>query len=264
MGGAVPSEQAPGQGRWIELSLTSTDVAPNVTAMGEATRAVGAALADNQWNGIGGFTSNADVRKALFTAALKVGVMELNRPEDLEWNPRDPSGTPRLYVAFTNHDRQVALDASGKLYPPATHSTMSPNRGDKVGGIFAMQEASPTTPGTSATFTYWQVFAGSDAGGLWDAADPDNLMLDRSGGVWFGTDGNFGTSLKRSADAIYYLDLDGSHRATPTPTYGLAFRVAAVPSDAEASGPAFSAGMGTLFMSVQHPGEDQTSAWPAR
>jgi len=264
VGGAVPSEQAPGQGRWIELSLTSTDVAPNAAAMGEATRTVGAALADNQWNGIGGFTSTADVRKAMFTAALKIGAMELNRPEDLEWNPRDASGTPRLYVAFTNHDRQVALDAGGRLYPPATHSTTSPNRGDKVGGIFAIQEANPATPATSTTFSYWQVFAGSDAGGLWDAADPDNLLIDRQGGVWFGTDGNFGTSLKRSADAVYYLDLDPAHRSTPTPTFGRAFRVAAVPSDAEATGPAFSAGMGTLFLSVQHPGEDQQSAWPAR
>ena len=103
-----------------------------------------------------------------------------------------------------------------------------------------------------------------DAISGYDAADPDNLVVDRDGGVWFGTDGNFGTSLRRSADAIYYLDLDPAHRSTPTPTFGKAFRVAAVPSDAEATGPAFSAGMSTLFMSVQHPGEEQHSSWPAR
>ena len=108
------------------------------------------------------------------------------------------------------------------------------------------------------------MFAGSDGGGLWDAADPDNLMIDRDGGVWFGTDGNFGASGKRSADALYYLDLDPAHRATATPTFGRAFRIVATPSDAEATGPAFSAGMGTLFFSVQHPGEDQQSSWPER
>jgi secreted PhoX family phosphatase len=108
------------------------------------------------------------------------------------------------------------------------------------------------------------VFAGSDGGGLWDAADPDNLMIDRDGGMWFGTDGNFGTSQRRSADAVYYLDLDPAHRTTPTPTFGLAFRIAAAPSDAEATGPALSSGMGTLFVSIQHPGEEQTSSWPAR
>ncbi len=47
-----------------------------------------------------------------------------------------------------------------------------------------------------------------------------------------------------------------------TPSYGLAFRVVTMPSDAEATGPAFSSDMGTLFLSVQHPGEDNFSAWP--
>ena len=37
-----------------------------------------------------------------------------------------------------------------------------------------------------------------------------------------------------------------------------------VPSDAEATGPAFSADMRTLFLSVQHPGEDRDSVWPPR
>ena len=259
-----PTEAAPGQGRWIELSMTSTDLVLNAAALGTPTKTVGQALADPTWNGIGGYADDAAVKKSLFTASLKIGAMELNRPEDIEWNPRDLSGTPRLYVAFTNHDRQVALDPMGRLFAPATHSAMSPNRGDKVGGIFAMQEAVPATPATSTTFTYWQVHAGSDAGGLWDAANPDNLLVDADGGVWFGTDGNFGTTMRRSADAVYYLDLDPAHRTTPTPSFGKAFRVVAMPSDAEVTGPAFSAGMGTMFMSVQHPGEELQSSWPQR
>lgn len=48
------------------------------------------------------------------------------------------------------------------------------------------------------------------------------------------------------------------------PTYGLAFRVASAPSDAEATGPAFTPGMGTLFFNVQHPGEEVLSNWPPR
>ena len=82
--------------------------------------------------------------------------------------------------------------------------------------------------------------------------------------MWFGTDGNFGTTMRRSADAVYYLDLDPAHRTTPTPSFGKAFRVVAMPSDAEVTGPAFSAGMGTMFMSVQHPGEELQSSWPQR
>jgi hypothetical protein len=60
--------------------------------------------------------------------------------------------------------------------------------------------------------------------GAFDAANPDNVLIDRDGGVWFGTDGNFNTN--HHADAIYYLDLDDAHATTPVPTFGKAFRIA--------------------------------------
>ncbi|HLL24259.1 MAG TPA: alkaline phosphatase PhoX, partial [Kofleriaceae bacterium] len=122
LSGQVPSETAPGTGQWIELSKTSTAIAPNATALGAPTKTVGQALADVSWNNIGGFATDADVRRALFTASLKVGAMELNRPEDIEYNPLGgPSGTtPRLYVAFTNHSGTVALDQNGVLLPSSS------------------------------------------------------------------------------------------------------------------------------------------------
>lgn len=260
-GMAVPTEAAPGTGRWVELSTTSTAIAPNAATIGPATTTVGDALRNPTWNGIGGFPTDDDVRMALFTASLKIGAMELNRPEDLEYNPADISGTPRIYVAFTNHSGTVALDQNGVLLAP---SATQPNRGDRAGGIWVMEETSAATPATSMTFDYWQAWGGNVAGGTFDAGSPDNLAIDRDGGVWFGTDGYFGSSMRRSADGIYYLDLDPAHRSMPTPTYGLAFRVAAAPSDAEATGPAFTPGMGTLFFNVQHPGEDVLSNWPPR
>jgi len=108
------------------------------------------------------------------------------------------------------------------------------------------------------------VWHGSKGEGDFDAACPDNIAIDKDGGVWFGTDGNFGVST--TADALYYLDLESAHKAgmsgVTTPTFGLAFRFVAVPSDAEATGPAFSSDMKTLFFSVQHPGEDVYSKWP--
>jgi secreted PhoX family phosphatase len=106
------------------------------------------------------------------------------------------------------------------------------------------------------------VWTGSHGLGDFDAAAPDNLVIDADGGVWFGTDGNFGVNTV--SDSLYYLDLDPTHTTGPHPSYGMAFRVASVPSDAEMTGPAFSSGMGTLFFSVQHPGEDSYSSWPPR
>lgn len=260
--GAAPTEAAPGAGRWIELSTSSEDIAPNAAALGEGARTVGAALTDVSWNGIGGFTSDDEVRWALFTASNKIGVMELNRPEDLEWNPRDPSGVPRLYVAFTNHGRQVALDQDGVLYDPETHDMVAPTRPDRVGAIFVIEEAEPASAADSTTFSFFEIWHGSEGPGVFDAANPDNIFLDAQGGVWFGTDGNF--SVNGKADSLYYLDLNPAHQDTPVPTYGRAFRIAATPSDAEATGPAWSADMGTLFMAVQHPGEGVFSSWPER
>ncbi len=263
MGGADPTETAPGIGRWIKISVTSADLAPNGATLGNAGKTIGQALTDLAWNGIGGFASDDDVRSALYTAANKVGIMELNRPEDIEWNPDDPSGTPRLYVAFTNHNRPVALDQNGKLYAPADHAAMSPKRADDVGSLFAMEEANPADPAASSTFKYFVVWRGKKGSAASDAANPDNIMIDREGGVWFGTDGNFGTNAGAS-DAIYYLDLDPTHRTTVIATFGRAFRVAAMPSDAEATGPSFTPDMKTIFLSVQHPGEERYSVWPPR
>jgi secreted PhoX family phosphatase len=266
--GTVPTSEAPGTGRWVHLSVDSTDVAPNAgaTAAMPAGTTVGAALRDVSWNGIGGFPTDDDVRRALFTASNKIGVMELNRPEDIEFNPRDPSGTPTLYVAFTNHTARTALKADGTLNNGATRE---PARTDNLGSLFAMREMSDVTPGDTSDdhqFQYFRAWRGSKtapgADGLYDAGSPDNIMIDADGGVWFGTDGNFGTN--GHADALYYLDLDPAHRATPVPTYGKAFRVVAGPSDSEATGPAFSPDMRTLFFNVQHPGEDQYSTWPRR
>jgi len=257
-GQALATEAAPGTGQWIELSTTSTAIAPNAAGLGTATKTVGQALTDVSWNGIGGFPTNADVKRALFTASLKIGAMELNRPEDLEYNP---IGTPRIYVAFTNHAGTVALDQAGVLIPAAM---ASPNRNDRSGGIFAIEETTSATPASSTTFKYWQVWSGNTTANMFDAGSPDNIAIDAQGGVWFGTDGNFGATGKASADGLYYLDLDPAHKTVSTPTYGMAFRIVSTPSDAEATGPAFSSGMTTLFFSVQHPGEDNASVWPPR
>jgi secreted PhoX family phosphatase len=262
--GQPPTEAHPGEGRWIRLSLTSSDVAPNAAALGIPGKTVGAALRDVRWNGLGGFSSDNDVRLALFTAANKIGVMELNRPEDVEWNPKDRSGRPRLYVSFTNHGQQVALDQDGVMFDPARHAAESPLRADTVGSIFALEEQNPANPAASSTFKYISAWQGSAGSGLFDAANPDNLVIDQEGGVWFGTDGNFGKN--GTADAVYYLDLEPAHRpgqrGVTRPSYGKAFRIASVPADAEATGPAFNADQSTLFLSVQHPGESIPSTWP--
>lgn len=264
----APTEAAPGKGQWIHVSTESKMVAPNAAALGKPGTTVGDALKSKDYNRIGGFPTDNEVKAALFTAAMKLGIKELNRPEDIEWNAKDPSGTPRLYVAFTNHTRQVALDQEGRIYDPAQHASLSPNRGDRLGTIFTMQEEKPGDLRNSMSFDYWMAWRGTQGRGEFDAANPDNLSIDDEGGVWFGTDGNFRTN--GTADGVYYLDLDPKHKmgmpGITKPTYGKAMRMIATPSDAEATGPCWNSNQRSIFIAVQHPGEDfrnATSTWPA-
>ena len=87
-------------------------------------------------------------------------------------------------------------------------------------------------------------------------------MIDADGGVWFGTDGNFGNNGGTTNDSLYYLDLDTDHVDVVNPTYGKAFRIVSGPSDSEATGPCLTSDMRSLFFNVQHPGESFVSTWP--
>jgi len=247
VGGTLPTAATPGQGRWILMSIDNdTDIAPNAAGAAAMTT-VGAALQDDAWNGLGAFTDEQSVRVALYTAATKIGVRELNRPEDVEWNPVDRN----LWIAFTNHGRPNALRDDGTLnlddpLTPADEHALSA-RGDGDGAIFVLAEADAANPGASDTFTFWAAWRGNGEDTTFNATDPDNIAIDREGGVWFGTDGNYSADTQ---DALYYLEV------ADDPTLSRAWRVASVPSDAEATGPAFSSDERSLFFNVQHPRED--------
>ncbi|MEO1272364.1 MAG: alkaline phosphatase PhoX, partial [Myxococcota bacterium] len=268
---ALPTRTSPAKGVWIALRLdNTTQVAPNAgarTGMPADTR-VGAALKDNHWNNLGGFDSKDTLLKALFTASMKLGIRELNRPEDVEWNPV----RNELMIAFTKHGKRVGLTDRGLTQRKEEQRDIV--RTDPAGSIMGLRE------GENHHFTFWVDWSASArdaeghiAKGHDGVAAPDNLLIDAQGGVWFGTDGNF--SRNGTADGLYYLDLDPTHASgqpgITRPTYGRAFRVAATPSDAEATGPSFTPDMTTLFTSVQHPGErdkrlgvpgELVSRWP--
>jgi len=255
------SDTIRGNGQWILLSTTNTtQTPPNATALGTPAITVGAALQDVNYNGIGGFPDDDMVRRATFTAALKLGIREMNRPEDLDWNPKATLTTGAagsaavLYIALTNNNRKTALNDAGVLLKGTDHDTLSPLRTDRDGAIMALEETG--NPATATAFTFWRVWKGVAGTGAFDASSVDNLMIDKDGGVWFGTDGNYGRST--TSDALYLLNL------TPgSANYGRGFRVIAGPSNSEATGPCLSPGMTTLFFGAQHPGEDDVpSTWP--
>ena len=270
LGCVSPTEGTRGNGEWILLSTSNAgQVAPNAGATDSennvvlaANTTVADALTDVNYNFIGGFPDDNTVYAALFTASMKLGVMELNRPEDVEYNPIDD----RLYIAFTNNGRPTALDQQGLMKNNGEGGVSGEDeRLDFEGAIFVLEEGDQANPGTSTTFTFWAAAQGQRGNCEFCFEDPDNIMIDADGGVWFGTDGNFSTS-RGTTDGLYFLDLDPAHQSGQpgivNATFGLPFRVLTGPSDSEATGPSFNSDMSTIFFGVQHPGERNPSTFP--
>jgi secreted PhoX family phosphatase len=177
-----------------------------------------------------------------------------NRPEDVEV---DVDGT--VYVSFTNN------------------STVN----DQHGAVRKLREENNDP--TAATFT-WEDYAEGGPTGRSDVGEQgfsscDNLVFDDSNNLWVVTDIS-SSALKGSSAAKTYYDYHGNNAVfmipRSGPNAGIAYRFANKPIEAEGTGPYFSADGSTLFVNVQHPGEETgpnnatygrpetyTSWWPA-
>lgn len=168
--------------------------------------------------------SQAQVLADARTAALALGATPVDRPEDIEIHPK----TGEVYIALTNNS----------------------NHGNYFGQIVKLREADDDWAAESFR---WEVFAtgGAQSG----FSSPDNLVFDPHGNLWMVTDSGTGE------DTIY--DFLGNNSmfffATEGPDAGKAYRFAVGPIDAEMTGPTWSPDGTTLFVSVQHPGEDSES-----
>ncbi|WP_155297744.1 PhoX family protein [Deinococcus kurensis] len=171
------------------------------------------------------FASQADVLADARASALAVGGTPVDRPEDIEIHPR----TGEVYVALTNNSKH----------------------GNYFGQIIKFREAGDDW--TAQTFL-WEVFAvGGPQSGF---ASPDNLVFDPYGNLWMVTD-NSDLSTNpikgfHGNNAMFFFPTEG-------PNAGRAYRFAIGPVDAEMTGPVWSPDGKTLFVSIQHPGEDSES-----
>jgi secreted PhoX family phosphatase len=113
------------------------------------------------------------------------------------------------------------------------------------------------------TFKTETFLTGGEAGGF---ACPDNMAFDPAGNLWFTTDMSASDMHK---GAIQNFGNNGLFVVMRTgPLAGQPVQMASAPIDAEFTGPLFSPDGKTLFLSVQHPGEQSrdranpTSRWP--
>ena len=171
-------------------------------------------------------------------AANAVGATATARPEDTEIDPANGD----LLLAFT----AGGSDGEGRADPALFHGPARQATWPH-GWIMRLQDEGP-----GASRFRWRMVA---TGGLpWEGgmgfSNPDNLALDPSGNLWMVTDRLAGRECEIFGhNSCWLLPAHGAGAGEP-----LCF--ATGPAECEFTGPCFDPAEKTLFLSVQHPGED--------
>jgi hypothetical protein len=195
-------------------------------------------------NEANGFKSQAEVLIHARLAADLLGATKMDRPEDVEANPK----TNKVYVLLTNNTRRKA-DQVDAANPRAENAfghviEMMPEGGDHAATKFTwnilVKCGDPSIAAVGATF-----HANTTKDGWFGM--PDNVAIDALGRLWIATDGNSASRTGRT-DGLWAVETEGPARATSK----LFFRC---PIGAELCGPEFTPDIETLFVAIQHPGE---------
>jgi len=192
-----------------------------------------------------GFSSQADVVIEARRAGDLLGATRMDRPEDVQPNAK----TGKVYCMLTNNTRRKDGDEN-----PA-----NPRADNAFGHIIEITETDGDFASTKST---WEILlkcgdpSVAEVGASFSSATtengwfgmPDNCAIDTDGRLWVSTDGNSARKTGR-ADGLWAVDTDGDARATSK----LFFRV---PVGAEMCGPLFDPKGETVFLAVQHPGDE--------
>lgn len=223
--GKLPADGAfDGSGEWLPLVVDGTSKVPGMSV--------------------------AEVLVYTRLAADQVGPTKMDRCEDVQ-----PSLlTGKVYVACTNNSDRGKPGKEG-----ATEA--NPRSLNRDGHIVEITEA----PGQTGTSFAWNLllvcgdpakngstyFAGFPADQVSPISCPDNVAFDSAGDLWISTDG--APSSIGYADGLFKVTLEGAER-------GKVEQFLAVPREAETCGPIIHDQERTVFVAVQHPGEEGSFA----
>jgi uncharacterized protein len=198
-----------------------------------------------------GFADQGDVLIEARRASDLLGATKMDRPEDVDVNPR----TGKVYAMLTNNNRRTPEQINVANPRPKNEFghivELTPPDGDhaapRFGWEILLRCGDPSVAEVGATFSE----ATSKDG--WFGM-PDNCAVDHQGRLWVTTDGNSGKATGRS-DGVWAVETEGELRGTSRHFFRC-------PVGGEMCGPIFTGDDRTLFLAVQHPGEDGQN-WPA-
>ncbi|MGY0387476.1 PhoX family protein [Nocardioides sp. WG-D5] len=185
-------------------------------------------------------------------AADKAGATKMDRCEDVQPSPK----TGKVYVACTNNSQRGTTGKAPADEPNPRNTNrdghvieITEDDGDHTSRVFRWNLVIVAgDPATNAS-TY---FAGYPKDKVSPISCPDNLAFDSQGNLWISTDGQ-PSSIQKN-DGLFKVPLEGPER-------GHVQQFLAVPRDAETCGPVIHDRDGSVFVAVQHPGEEGT--WEA-
>lgn len=220
-----------------------------------------------------GFADQAEVVIKCRQAADRVGATMMDRPE---WIAAHPT-TRELYMTLTNNNRRGSNPPSsnsgdgtttaGSARPPV--DAANPRRDNRYGHIIRWREVGGDVGATSFE---WDIFAecGDSLDG--DAHHRGNINGDDYGapdGLWFDKDGRLWIQTDQQGDAMGdWANIGGNAMLCADPATGETRRFLTSPPNCEVTGVITTPDGKTMFIGIQHPGEDwsgnftQNSAWP--
>ena len=198
-----------------------------------------------------GFGSQADVLIKTRQAGDQVGATPMDRPEDVTPDSDRPG---HVYVCLTNNTKREN---------PEDANAANPRTPNPWGHVIEIVEDGGTGMATTFSWDFLLLcgdpedpdtyFGGYDPSQVSPISAPDNSRMAPTGDLLIATDGQPGGL--GINDAFHFVPLTGDER-------GHVQQFCTVPVGAEACGPEFTPDGSTLFLAVQHPGDDGTIEAP--
>jgi len=192
-------------------------------------------------NSENGFADQADVLVHARKAADSLGATAMDRPEWITTHPESQD----VYVSMTNNSKRGEKGKPDK-------GAANPRNNNKFGHIIKLEE----DDATSTNFN-WDVFVlagdekkhGTINGDIY--ANPDGLMIDSRGVLWVQTD--VSSSKLNTGD---FRQFGNNQMLAVDPNTGETRRFLTGPIACEITGVTMTPDLKTMWVNIQHPGED--------